>query len=493
MIKLSLFFTLYSKFKQMKKVLYILAVTCIVLLTSCNQFLTENLQDAYSSENFYTNQTNAVMGVTGVYNSLYGNILWVFGDIASDDAMKGGNAGDQTDITSLNNFSANSGNGEISTFWQSTYETIDRANNVIANITAMSTTTIDPTIQKRLVGECKYLRALSYFYLVNIFGEVPLKLEPQTTSASINVGLSSVSAIYTQIEKDLTDAVAVLPSSYTGSDLGRVTQGAAYGLLAKTCLYQQDYTGCITNITALENLHQYNLVRNYADLFKPGAEDSVEVIFGLRFVNNTTVALGDFLTQWFAPSLEGGYYFDAPTQNYVNAFTEQTTNGAVDPRLDASIGRDGQPWFNNTTFSSSWSPATGYLVKKYDENLTTGVPIGHSTVPYHYMRYADILLMKAEALNETGDIVDAAVAVNRVRARALLAPTTAASQATLRSVIQNERRKELGFEFHRFFDLMRWGQATAEAALGSNFKWTSPRFYFPIPQAELDANQALSK
>jgi hypothetical protein len=478
----------------MKKLLYILPIAFIVLFSSCNKFLNESLLDGYDSENFYTNQTNAVMGVTSVYNSLYGSLLllWQFGDVASDDAVKGGNPGDQAGINDLNNFSANSDNGQISIFWQNTYETIDRANNAIANIVPMNANAIDTTLRNRLVGECKYLRALSYFNLVNIFGKVPLKLEPQTTPAAINVGLSSVDAIYTQIEKDLTDAIAVLPASYTGTDLGRVTKGAAYGLLAKAYLYQQDYTDCLTNINALENLHQYNLVKNYADLFKHGAEDSCEVIFGLRFVNNVTVALGNSLTVNFAPSVEGGYYFDAPTQSYVNAFTETTIDGKVDPRLDASIGRNGQPWFNNTVFSSSWSPSTGYLVKKYDENLTSGIPIGYSTVPYDYMRYADILLMKAEALNEIGDLADAAIAVNRVRSRADLAPTIASNQTDMRNVIRNERRKELGFESHRFFDLMRWGQATAEAALGGNLKWTDPRFYFPIPQTEVDTNQALS-
>jgi hypothetical protein len=244
----------------------------------------------------------------------------------------------------------------------------------------------------------------------------------------------------------------------------------------------------------LEDLHQYDLVKNYTDLFKAGAEDSVEVIFGIRYVVNTEASLGNGLNVWFSPSIEGGYYFNAPTQSYVDAFDEKTTDGADDPRLDASIGRDGKPWFNGTVFSSSWSEATGYLVKKYDEDLKPGIVKDQSTIPYNYMRYADILLMKAEAINETGGtdaVANAAIEINKVRSRANLAPTAATSQSTIRTVIQNERHKELGFEFHRFFDLMRWGQTTAEAALGSDLKWTDPRFYFPVPQSELDKNQAL--
>jgi len=354
---------------------------------------------------------------------------------------------------------------------------------------------IDATLKNRLIGEAKYLRAYSYFNLVNIFGKVPLKLEPQLTTATINVPLSETNAIYAQIEKDLTEAAAVLPASYPASDKGRITQGAAYGLLAKADLYQQKYTECLTNIQALENLHQYKMLSNYANLFKPGAEDSTEVVFGIRYANTAASSLGNGLNVWFASPTEGGYYFNAPTQSYVDVFVQKTADGNDDPRLDASIGRDGKPWFNNTVFSSSWSEATGYLVKKYDEDAKVGVTKSQSTVPYQSMRYADILLMKAEALNELGGadaVGNAAIEVNKVRQRVNLASDlTTTTQSDMRVVIQNERRKELGFEFHRFFDLMRWGQATAEAALGTDFKWTAPRFYFPIPQSEKDTNKAL--
>lgn len=474
----------------MKKRIYLFAIVSMGLLSSCSEFLDEELKGEYTAENFYTTQESAKMAVNAIYNSLYGSTLWIFGDVASDDAVKGGNAGDQADINFINDFTAATDNGVLSTFWQSTYETIARANNVIAYVSSMD---FDHTVRDRLVGEAKFLRAYSYFNLVNIFGKVPLKLEPQLTSATIHVGLSEVSSIYAQIEKDLTEAIAVLPISYD-SETGRVTQGAAYGLLAKANLYQKDYAGCLTNIQALEDLHQYDLVKNYADLFKVGSEDSSEVLFGIRYLINDEVSLGNSLNVWFAPSSEGGYYFDAPTQSYVDAFSEKTVDGTDDPRLDASIGREGKPWFNNTTFSSSWSEATGYLVKKYNEDMVTGVPKAQCTIPYNYMRYADILLMKAEAINEIGGtdaVTKASAELNKVRERAKLAPTTVTTQESLRAVIQNERRKELGFEFHRFFDLMRWGKTTAEAALGSDLKWAEPRFYFPIPQSELDANQAL--
>lgn len=474
----------------MKKILCFFAIA--LFLPACSDFLTTDLKGEYTSENYYTTPEAATMSVTAVYNSLYGNTLWIFGDVASDDAVKGGNSGDQADINAIDDFSASSDNGFLSAFWKSSYETIARANNCITYIAPMN---INATLRDRLVGEAKFLRAYTYFNLVNIFGKVPLKLQPQLTHASIHVGLSETDAIYTQIRKDLSEAIPVLPASYD-TEVGRVTQGAAYALLAKAALYQKDYTTCLTNIQLLEDLHQYDLLTDYANLFKAGAEDSVEFIFGIRYVNSATFVRGNNLNVWFAPAVspENGYYFNAPTQNYVDVFTDTTVNGAVDPRLDASIGRNGHPWFNNMTFSASWSEATGYLVKKYNEDMVVGVTKDQSTIPYNAIRYADVLLMKAEALNEqagTDAITNARMAVNRVRSRAHLLPTTAGTQVNLRTVIRNERRRELGFEFHRFFDLMRWGKETAEAALGSNFTWTEPRFYFPIPQSELDTNQAL--
>ncbi|MDD2612743.1 MAG: RagB/SusD family nutrient uptake outer membrane protein, partial [Bacteroidales bacterium] len=240
----------------MKNRIYFFAmVASCSMLSSCNDFLNEELKGEYTAENYYTTKESATMAVNAIYNSLYGSTLWIFGDVASDDAVKGGNAGDQADINFINDFSASTDNGVLNTFWQSTYETISRANNVIYYVSPMS---FDQTVRDRLVGEAKFLRAYSYFNLVNIFGKVPLKVEPQLTSATIHVGLSEVSAIYDQIEEDLTDAIEVLPASYD-SETGRVTKGAAYGLLAKAKLYQKDYAGCLTNIQALESLNQYDL------------------------------------------------------------------------------------------------------------------------------------------------------------------------------------------------------------------------------------------
>lgn len=467
----------------MKRLIYVFLV--LAGLSSCDDFLTEDLKGDYNSTNILSNEEQAQLAVNAIYNAAaYSINLWKFGDIASDDAVKGGNDGDQAEIGYIDDFTAQSDNGVIAEFWQNTYETISRANNVIDGI---KNTPMDATKKEQMIAEAKFLRAYSYFQLVNIFGEVPLKLYPQNSDKNIYVGLSSVEGIYTQIEKDLTDAV-VLPVSYAVTETGRATRGAAYGLLAKAQLYQKKYGEALTSIQNLESLNLYDL-DSYENLFKLGNENSIETIFAICFLSNQVPTCSNALNQWLAPSIESGYFFDNPTQSWVDIFTEKQTDGTDDLRLDVSIGRDGKVWLNDNTFSSSWS-STGYLVKKHNQPLSEvdAGRKGDGGLAYVYLRYADILLMKAECQNELHHPDLAEAPLNRVRNRAGLADISGKTESEMRSLIRTERRKELGFEFHRFFDLMRWGKEVATEALGPEFTWTEPRYYFPLPQTELDSN-----
>lgn len=468
----------------MKK--YLAIITIAILAVSCN-FLDEDLKGGYTSENYYTSSSKAEMAVNAVYNSLYNNILWMFGDVASDDSVKGGDAGDQPQINEINDLNATTDNGSLNTFWSDTYETISRANNVIEYVGEMG---IDSKLKDRLVGEAKFLRAYSYFNLVNIFGSVPLKTKPQNTSENIHVGLSGIDKIYDLIDADLTDAAGTL----TDTKDGRANRSAAYALLAKSKLFQGKYAEAVEAINSFESVNAgYALETDYANLFKTGGENSKESIFAIRYGNSKITSRGNSLNVWFSPAVEeGGYHFNQPTDDYVACFDEKTAAGGDDPRLDASIGRDGKPWFNGTTFDAAWGNETGYLVKKYDEDKVEGLAKSQSTIPQHRIRYAEVLLLKAEALNEASasNVGAAASALNQVRNRAGLANTSAGTQSAMRDAIRKERRRELGFEFHRFFDVMRYGKEYAVAALGTG-AWSAERYYFPIPQSETDANAAL--
>lgn len=482
------------------------AVTVLLAATACSDFLEEAPDGTYSSATFYKTETHALLAVNGIYNTISfvstDNVLWVFGDVVSDDAIKGGLAGDQSDIQFLEEFNYASNNSYLDKIWRRYYEGITRANYLLHYGPGIG---MDETLKRRILGEAKFLRAYLYFNLVNIFGEIPLKTTPPLTEGDINKPKASVSAIYDQIEKDLAEAAPVLDVSYTGANTGRATRGAAFGLLAKAHLYQEEWAQTLDAIEDLEALGQYSLQPVYKNNFIDSTQNNSESIFEIQHLSGQSPKLGSNLNQWLGPVKYNGYGFDVPVQNFVDEF-EVTTGGVVDPRLDYTVGRAGTKWINGADFDPTWS-ATGYLQKKHEQPKSEEPVIGDASLNYVYMRYADVLLMKAEALNELDRTGEALTPLNEVRKRAresylydqglpgagtipegLLPDMMDIGQVGIRNAIRHERRVELGFEFHRYFDLMRYGAAVAEDALGdTNFSYEAHR-YFTIPQSETDAN-----
>ncbi len=484
----------------------IFAVCLLLSGSACSDFLEETPEGTYSSATFYKTETHALLAINGVYNTISfvstDNVLWVFGDVASDDAIKGGLAGDQSDIQFLEEFNYASNNSYLDKIWKRYYEGITRANYLLEYGPGID---MDETLKARILGEAKFLRAYLYFNLVNIFGEIPLKVTPPLTTGDIYKPKSSVADIYTQIEKDLTEAAEVLDISYTGADLGRATKGAAYGLLAKAHLYQEEWQQTLDAIEDLEALGVYSLQAVYKNNFLDSTQNNSESIFEIQHLSGQSPKLGSNLNQWLGPVKYNGYGFDIPVQDFVDEF-ETTVDDVVDPRLDYTVGRAGTKWIDGKDFDPTWS-ATGYLQKKHEQPKSEEPIIGDASLNYVYLRYADILLMKAEALNELNMTAEALTPLNEVRKRAresylydedlagfgavpdgLLPDITNIGQVGVREAIRHERRVELGFEFHRYFDLMRYGQTVAEDALEeTNFSYEQHR-YFAIPQSETDAN-----
>ena len=468
----------------MKTIIKILSAFVLVLSSSCSDFLDEDLQGTYSNATFYKTEAHAFLAIAGIYNAAAfvstDNKLWVFGDVASDDATKGGGAGDQSDIQFIDEFNYSRSNGVIDRIWKRYYEGISRANYLLYYGSGID---MDEDLRSRILGEAKFLRAYFYFNLVNIFGEIPLKLNPPLSEVDINKPKSSTATVYAQIEKDLTESITVLELTYTGSDLGRVTKGAALGLLAKTYLYQQKWNDVLTTIAEVDGLGLYSLQSVYKNNFIDSTQNNSESLFEIQHLSSQEPKLGSHLNQYFSPSKDNGYFFNTPLQNFVDEF-EQTAALVYDPRLDYTVGRAGQLWVNGEAFDPAWSP-TGFLQKKHVQPKKEEPIIGDASLNYVYLRYADILLMKVEALNETNQTSLALIPLNEVRKRAresylydedlpgfgvvpidLLPDVISTDQQTVRDAIRHERRVELGFEFHRFFDLIRYGAATAEAEIG---------------------------
>ncbi|RZL10839.1 MAG: RagB/SusD family nutrient uptake outer membrane protein, partial [Hymenobacter sp.] len=364
------------------------------------------------------------------------------------------------------------------------------------------------TVLGQSVGQAQFLRAWYYFQLATIYGDVPLRLRVGTPE-QLQSPVVPQAQIFAQVEADCQAAATQLPDAWTGTDVGRATKGAALALLAKTYLYEKKWAQAAST-AQLVTAQGYQLLPVYANNFRAATKINSEAIFSVLHTSGLSPAQGNSLNQWFAPRQQNGYGFYNPTKALVNSY-EKTAAGVVDPRLDYTIGRKNQSYFG-VPFDTTWS-TTGFLSKKHVQPLTEVPPAtkGDGNLNFQAIRYAEVLLIQAEALNEAGQSAAARAPLNLVRKRAresylndptlpgagtvpagLLPDVTTTDQSALRELIRQERRVELATEFQRFFDLIRYGEAYARQALAGkpNFNYARNK-YFPIPQSERDTNKML--
>lgn len=399
-------------------------------------------------------------------------------DIASNDMNKKWNPdGDQPWMDQLADFSFTPENAAFNGIWVYDYEGVSRANLAISFLTnqeIIQSTGLTESRKNQLLGEAYFLRAFYYFNLVNNFGDVPLILIPPTSfeeafTASVRTPKEKV---WEQINKDLTAAKAILPNvKYPTSEKWRASKGAVIALQAKTALYNKQWSTVLTLIAELDALGFYSLNANYFDSFDVNKEFADnEVIFAYNHETNSNPRNGNGL------AAVAGWGFFAPTTDFVNAFESN------DPRLLYTVD------ISNKHPSKILGSTTAY---KGDDNSP-----GNKV----YIRYADVMLWKAEALNETGAYANAITILNQIRLRARTSPTADSSvvpagtlpdrsnstdKNQIKTWIMSERRVELGFESHRFNDLKRWGTAkTVLTALGRNFQ--DRNYVYPIPQRDID-------
>jgi len=498
-----------------KNIYICLIASLLVIATGCKKFLDQPVLGQYQNSNFFTSDANAILGVNAAYAPLSftdgsSNAIWVLGDLASDDAIKGSSDGDQSDFLSVQNFNINPTNSAVEAVWKRYYDGIFKC-NVVTDGLAASKPGISESTRASVVAQAEFLRAYYYFNLTAAYGKIPLHLKVETPAELQSPALPQAQ-IYAQIEKDCQAAAAVLPTSWSGADAGRATKGAALALLAKTYLFEQKWTLAASTAQAVEALGVYSLLPVFADNFRAATKNNAEGIFSIQHASGLVPYQGYNLNAWFAPRPLNGYGFYLPTQNLVDNF-EKSPGGVDDPRLDYTVGRAGHPYFD-TPFDPAWT-STGYVSKKHTQPLSE-IPVnikGDGNLNYQAIRFAEVLLIEAEALNESGDSAGALIPLNRVRKRAresylhdptlpgfgsvpagLLPDITVTNQASLRDQIRVERRSELALEFHRFFDIIRYGAAYANAALKNkpNFNFTNNQF-FPIPESERQANFKLGE
>jgi starch-binding outer membrane protein, SusD/RagB family len=537
-------------------------IILVVLFTGCkDDFLEIPLLVDQTAENF-----DPATAVTACYNisinatvGTYPNLRWfnwqtfLQGDGISDDAFKSGSGfNDQPGFRQLELFQGTSNNEQSINFWKSQYIKIFYMNYAISGIVANRT--ITESVRARYLSEVKFLRALNFFMLVRAYGGVPpifeVGMDPKTTVRA------SADAIYQRIESDLLEAINVLPAVYPANELGRVTKGAAQGLLAKVYLYQQKNQECFEMTSEIINSNTYRLVDDYADLWKRGLpgdlrnEHTSESLFEFTMApnpENSNPAEFARAQRSRMPMMgtSAGWGLINPTLDLLDAFE------MGDPRIistfmfngDSLLTPEGDAKFAIEAAFGSPSNEHHMLNMKVHRRLTDNDPIASSNQGENLiiLRYADILLMHAEAANEIGNTSEALEKLNMVRQRArnslrtdyrreyinfrgevpnsllpqartflnydwdtvdessILPDINVSGKDELRMAIWHERRVELALEGERFFDLVRQSKVVPNRvgnimrAFGEKWNNDKGKFFedgthelFPIPQQEID-------
>lgn len=495
----------------MKAIRYILPGLLAFLLGACSKFLDKAPLDSVNTSNFWLTEEDAVSAINGAYQplqwpKLYNLRIWTTDIWAGNSIVGAGGGTDGIETQDIANFVTATDNAAALDIWRGPAPGILRSNLVLQNLPGM---TIAEELKSRILGEAHFLRATYYFLLVQLFGDVPLITVPQTPSDNLRPSRSSREEVYQLIIADLTDAVDLLParSSYSGADIGRASKGAAAGMLAKVYLTLGQYEKALQYCEEVASLG-YTLNTNYADNFQPQTKNSPESLFEVQYLGKTSYSFWDnenqasWVSTFTGPRnsdfVGGGYGWNQPTQEMVGAYEEN------DLRKDQTILYVGGPDFDGKPYLASYS-MTGYNLRKF--LMPKAVSPDYDTNPANFpvLRYADVLLMQAEALNELGRTGEAQALstsinqggpLNRVRRRAGLADITGLSQTALREKIRQERRIELAFEGHRWFDLIRWdnGQAALDFlhSIGKT-NASSKHLLLPIPQKEIDANPNLTQ
>lgn len=414
-------------------------------------------------DNFYKTANDFGNAVNGAYDALqsanqyggdYNTLIEARGDNVLDNDPSSG-SGLRYNI---DRFIEPTTNTLLRDTWGSLYTGINRCNLILDKIDAV---TMDATLKARYKGEAQFIRALSYFNLVRLWGKVPLVLTAGSTSEARSYTRNEVADIYAAIEKDLTAAAAGLPVSYTGNDVGRATSGAAKGLLGKVYVTEKKYDLAVAILRDLANGTTYQLLPNIADVFAVTNKNNAELLFAVKFKKGGS--LGEGHGSWFGTSIGDN----------------------IEPSLRAAYpaGDKRLPLTVQVPVPSS----INVVPRKYYDELSATNDVGND---FPVLRFADVILLYAEALNEVGYQADgeAFKALNRIRTRAGVATYTAAQLATkeaFRTAVIAERRLELALESDRWFDLIRTGTAV-EAIKVTGITMPAYRMVYPIPQSEID-------
>lgn len=508
----------------MKKIIFVISIA--LTLTNCsNDFIDKASLTQIAENNFWTSESDAFLALNAVYStlqsrSMYGGNLNGWQGFPGFDGF-GDNAFNNFKWEGPGNFmegNVDPSNGPVGAIWNDLFQGISRVNSVIKNVNEISEDLIPLETKNELLGQAYFLRALFYFNASVYFEDVPLITAPQTLQDAF-VPKNTFAEITEQVREDLKLAVDFLPSTQPNDLYGYATKGAALGLFARVQLYNKKYDGEFGVITLTEQAMSlgYSLHPNYAELFTPDNEKSSEVVFSIRFLRGDDTGNGEIFSGTFngfpkgdlrpMPNLANDYYcIDGLPITTSPLYNPASKGENRDPRATGTIYYGGEVYLTEPLRTFRSNGPTKFGTKKY---IRTGpdsegnAVFGEGSQDFYVIRYADILLMRAEALAETGDISGAAGLVNQVRDRVEMPSVEdvegAVNQQQMIDIVRHERRIEFAMEGLRFMDLKRWGtiEEAFNRAIADPVGPYNPQYrggkseVFPIPQSELDVNPNL--
>lgn len=465
----------------------------VMAAASCSKDLEQKPHLIYY-DNYYQTQDDAISAVNAVYDVLgsvnqYSSYLWLIQDVCSDDCNARVTLNDPN-LHDLNNYTLKTTNNYLSQIWQGSYLGISRANIVLDRVPLIS---MDTLVKARVLGEARFLRGLFYFNLVRLFGDVPLvtmPVSPDLTPEEIYPFRAPASSVYKLIIDDFKFASEKLPAKYISTnDKGRATSGAALGLLSKVYLTIRDWENSRATAQRVIESNEYSLYPDYSANFKEANKNGKESVFEVQFYRKVTSENSQMVLSGL-PSIPGlfsaGVEIILPTTDLLNSF-------------DTNDYRKKATFFDNY-WQYTFEP---HIWKYWDQVAYKPSATSASGADFMVMRYSEVLLIFAEAVNEAmgGPTQEAYDAINLVRARArngnsaALPDLSGLSQDDFRTAVMTERRHEFVNEGQRWYDLVRTGKLieSVKRAKGDKANPSSFNYLFPIPQREMDINLNLTQ
>ncbi len=464
------------------------ALFLLLALASCQNILEKEPLGTLDAGSFFKTPDDAVQAINSAYapllfNTTNKNFYWAFAELASDEASVGGD-GSRAGFVEIGAFTHTPRTEEFNDFWKLNYAGIAQCNTVLGKLPAVE---MDLVVKNRILGEAYFLRGYYYFLLAQVFGDVVL-YSKITPPEELKIAKSPRSEVFAQIIADCEQAAALLPEKYAASEAGRATKGAAHALAAKVFLYEKNWEKTVEYVGKVKALNLYSLMPDYLDNFRKNTQNNAESVWEIQHTN-LELGVGNSLNQWWtSKKVVDGYGFAEATQAYFGSFE------AGDPRQKFTVASNNDDYFG-AIYKNSFS-STKHSPRKYLQATAELTQKADGDINYTAIRFAEVLLWEAEALAELGRTAEAQAPLETVRARAraqatdpatALPPVLLTDKTAMVDAVWRERSAELGFECHRFFDLVRWGIAVQKL----------PGFVagkhevFPIPQAELDLNPQL--